>query len=1504
MKYSVKKLTAWILTLMMLISSMPVDALASIGTIRQENEIIDISDAVQVYGDLVTNKVTSRDGFSVKVESHKKDLPVNGEVKFRTLRMAKAVTPVADGGRRELGSYDIEIWNNDLNEEWQPEAGETVDVTVSLPAPLDVNKGEKLYLIHDPEGRNEDVHATFYVKNDQVTGFSFKATGFSVYAVVAAPDPDALLHVVFKYNAEANAEQIADMYVKQSDNMNQVLFDPSGLIEKDDEAIFKGWTTDPNYTVDTAALTMDNIRAAVEGKFPLTAEDTEVVYYPILVKQYTINYLDPNAVSLGMHTIDLRADDNDPKPYTIEMAYTPQDDTHSFEGWNVVSGDEYIAAAEGGTLPEPPYPNKTNVTVSGNVTFQVESPEGSWLIFHQNGKGGTYNAPQFLQYEDLLEDVSILPMTRRGYTFGGWYTDAACTDGNEFVFEGTIETRTEIYAKWIPNEEAAYTVVFWTQNLSRTGYEVGASYVKTKAQVGTIIPYSFVDNVDEDYVTSPDFGNSMGHFTGFCLTENSKNQQVTIEPEGDTVLNLYYDRIVYNFKFYLYRDADQNNRYDYANNSGGGSDLNGVVTWHSNQTQKPSVTGYTEQSETVNGRTYHYFVMQAYYGEDISSKWPTYDKITGANGRDAVSFVMMVGTVLKPSATTSGSGTVKGVISVLNENILGATNNANGNYVVIRFPGSYYNWRYHIWFEAVDGEDYTGKTLRTYNGRTYYEETVMEVRSSNTEVSSQNEPKYTGFDFVEKRGQNWNNSNYWTTGNNPTLYHLNYVYNRQEFKISYFDGEYVNGDNGHMANHSGVLLHESPDIGQGATIADEYKNYKPTQSSEPGYTFDGWYLDEACTTPYVWGTMPVGGIKVYAKWRQIQYRVFLQMNPPAEGVEVDWGSSVINDNFRKEIGGSVSVYTGIAAGYAFVGWYNHKDGSLFDADITSLDDSITEEYPLDEKRAYGDGNRFWINRKLVLYPKWRVALVGADGINVVYDREDPAVGGTGTIKGGKYVDTAEANAIPGVAAPKAGYQFAYWIMKKPDGSEYEDPIYAGQPFTVLAENAVEERLVDENGNAIYVQDAQGHYLDENGKIIDEGAPGWENDRIQRREYTITLRAKYIPIEGPASTHISWFMNDGTEAFHTDGDEEHPLQVNVGVDVQNAPARDGYQFIGWAFVPEDGADSETWESNSENWTQNLTEPDIYYQDGHYYKKDTETEITQIAADENLPYDAVFAVWQPILKVEITGNKDTKTYNGSEQSVTGFTVKYKVGDGDWTTTAPEGVSVALASGKAAEAKGTDVDTYPMGLDKTFFTVNPGNNVFNAEEDLTVTDGELEITPASVTLTANSDTKTYTGTEQTATGYTCSVEGLSFTGVSASGSGTNVGEYDVTFEGVTINETKDSTGNYVVTGTTDGKLIINPAPVTIKTGSDEKEYDGTPLTKAEASITGLVNNETATVTATGSQTEVGSSTNTYSIDWGTTNKDNYTVTEDLGTLTVTANTAEVTLTAPSDEKTYDGT
>ena len=112
--------------------------------------------------------------------------------------------------------------------------------------------------------------------------------------------------------------------------------------------------------------------------------------------------------------------------------------------------------------------------------------------------------------------------------------------------------------------------------------------------------------------------------------------------------------------------------------------------------------------------------------------------------------------------------------------------------------------------------------------------------------------------------------------------------------------------------------------------------------------------------------------------------------------------------------------------------------------------------------------------------------------------------------------------------------------------------------------------------------------------------------------------------------------------------------------------------------------------------------------------------------------------------------------------------------------------------------------------------------------------------------------------------------------------------------------------------GNLTVTPASATITTGSASKAYDGTPLTNSEASISGLVAGETATVTTTGTITEVGSTVNTYTIDWGTAAPGNYTVSEDLGTLQVTAAAptpapepyGPVTLTSASASKTYDGT
>ena len=108
-------------------------------------------------------------------------------------------------------------------------------------------------------------------------------------------------------------------------------------------------------------------------------------------------------------------------------------------------------------------------------------------------------------------------------------------------------------------------------------------------------------------------------------------------------------------------------------------------------------------------------------------------------------------------------------------------------------------------------------------------------------------------------------------------------------------------------------------------------------------------------------------------------------------------------------------------------------------------------------------------------------------------------------------------------------------------------------------------------------------------------------------------------------------------------------------------------------------------------------------------------------------------------------------------------------------------------------------------------------------------------------------------------------------------DAGDYDVE---ITFTCTDD---NYNCPENIEGTITINKAQLTVVTESATKVYDGTILT-AGGTLTGLVNGEKATLNVTGSQTNVGSSNNTYTISWETAKESNYEVSETVGTLTVT--------------------
>ena len=93
-----------------------------------------------------------------------------------------------------------------------------------------------------------------------------------------------------------------------------------------------------------------------------------------------------------------------------------------------------------------------------------------------------------------------------------------------------------------------------------------------------------------------------------------------------------------------------------------------------------------------------------------------------------------------------------------------------------------------------------------------------------------------------------------------------------------------------------------------------------------------------------------------------------------------------------------------------------------------------------------------------------------------------------------------------------------------------------------------------------------------------------------------------------------------------------------------------------------------------------------------------------------------------------------------------------------------------------------------------------------------------------------------------------------------------------------------NYELSFNTD-VLVITPALLTITTGSSSKQYvEGEPLTNNNVKVEGLKGNDNITVSATGKQIGVGESDNSYTIDWGNVNKENYLVKAELGKLTVT--------------------
>lgn len=240
----------------------------------------------------------------------------------------------------------------------------------------------------------------------------------------------------------------------------------------------------------------------------------------------------------------------------------------------------------------------------------------------------------------------------------------------------------------------------------------------------------------------------------------------------------------------------------------------------------------------------------------------------------------------------------------------------------------------------------------------------------------------------------------------------------------------------------------------------------------------------------------------------------------------------------------------------------------------------------------------------------------------------------------------------------------------------------------------------------------------------------------------------------------------------------------------------------------------------------------------------------------------------------------------------------------------VSDVKAIGSALNVSDKDV------RNEITFTQKTGYKAENY--DIKYEPGTLRITPivdeVTITITEHSASLKYNGAEQSVTGYDTAIDNtlyketdFTFSG-DATAKGTDFGSYPMNLKAEDFTNKNKNFAN-VVFEIVDGQLEITKRDVELISGSDEKVYDGTPLTKNHILIAGdqFVPGEGADYDVTGSQTNAGSSDNEFTYRLNSSTKAiNYNIKTTPGTLKVTPVTDNVivTITEHSGSAKYDGT
>lgn len=980
--------------------------------------------------------------------------------------------------------------------------------------------------------------------------------------------------------------------------------------------------------------------------------------------------------------------------------------------------------------------------------------------------------------------------------------------------------------------------------------------------------YSFHESENKTGLTGTEANAKVKSYEGFTAQPVVKK---TIKGDGSTIVSVYYKRNVYDVKFYSYSIS-------------GGLFRPG----------KPS-------EEYVDLR------ITAKYGQDISKKWPT------------------------KSGSSTWSTTDDDYNGPFQVNI--ATMPLEG----AKFYGpktGYGSETAYYYVEVLPGEP----SEVTKDGIRYKLDHKDTSPGTGYSVSKEDQYPLTGYTF---------NKNV-STRTGKSYDDAKFYYTRNTYNIKFINKGKVD---------------KSVDKKYQQSISNE--NYTPARpSSLPDYyEFDGWYDNELCEgEKYVFNgkTMPAQNVTLYAKWTAKKISLTYNLNNPEGTVDKDT-KNVEAGTVASTVLPSIPTINE----YSFAGWY-YADGNgnitsevfhtkntitrdtsivgkwLYKGELRVVYDPGTEmgaTVPTDDKvyaggakvtvagnatttsgmkflgwqlnrNVYKPGQSFEVNKdiankdnQIILTATWGDAETST---TLTYD---PGNGiGTATtvdVMNNEAVEI-EAHGSLGFTAPVAEgkeYYFAGWADSSTGNATYAD----GQTINIDAngENVLYAVWVEKTEITLVANSGTRPY---NGG--EQSIEGFVSTTIDG--YTVSGLTAVTK-----GTDVGEYTNtvfDGTAMVEKDG-----VDVTDKVVVKTTP---GTLTITKAetmtLTPElTGKDAEKeYDSKplSGGATASVTKGTkiTYSTDGGKTWSETLPSITNVgtlnvtAKAENKNYKDVtvdYTLKVTRKAVTVTADNKSKVFGEKDPELTA-TVTGTIGKDtvEYTLSRKAGEDVGTytitPSGKAEQTNYKV--TYATGtLTITSQSIDPGTDPEKPDPDYTgakvnspkdeVYDGkEHKWIP---TVTDKADKKLKAGTD-----YTVEYSTSDFT---------NVGTIKVTITGK---------GNY--TGTVKRSYKVTPKEYTVTTESATKTYSGTALT-AGGKVSGIVKGETVDFTITGSQTSVGTSDNTYELDWtGSAKESNYKHGKDsIGTLTVKAKSivpdgpdtpdekkTGITVSDPSDSK-YDG-